>query len=55
MKHIELAISVLRSEIFNLKKEIENGHYLPQQEDEVMQDIQKLNRAIREIQDHFYS
>lgn len=50
MEHIELALSVLRSEIFNLKKELEGGHFLPQQEDEIIQDIQKLNRAIMDIQ-----
>lgn len=53
MEHIQLALSVLRNEIFNLKKLLDNGYLLPQQEEEIMLDIQRLNRAIMEIQKKF--
>jgi hypothetical protein len=55
MEHIEFALSVLRSGIFNLKRELDDGHFLPKQEEEIMQDIQKLNRAIMDIQKQFNS
>lgn len=53
MEHIEYALSVLRSEIFNLKKELRFGHFTPSQEDDIVQEIQKLNRAIIDIQNKF--
>ncbi|WP_199880493.1 hypothetical protein [Bacillus massiliglaciei] len=53
MGHIEFALSILRNEIYNLKNEMETGDYTPQQKDEIWQEIQKLNRAIMDIQKQF--
>lgn len=53
MKHIELAVSVLRAEISSLERQLKHGHNTPEQEEEIMGKLQKLNRAVNDINAHF--
>lgn len=49
MNHIELALSVLREEISKLNYDLKYGHNLPEQQEEIMERLQKLNRAVNDI------
>lgn len=55
MEHIRLALSVLRDKTYDLKDELDNESLSPEEKDEVMQELQRLNRAIMDIQKHFLS
>jgi hypothetical protein len=52
LDYIELAIEVLRKEIIKLKSEHQEKEY-SLEKDNIMQDIQKLSRAIIDIQKKF--
>lgn len=50
MNHIEVAISVLKDEIYKLNSNLKYGHHLPADEEEITERLQKLNRAVNDIQ-----
>ena len=52
MNHIELALSVISSEIVKLKSELERADH-PEVQEEIMSELQKLNRAVNEIKEKF--
>lgn len=53
MDYIKLAISVLKKEITTLEYDLKYSHLLPEEDDKWTLDIQKLNRAVNEIQEKF--
>lgn len=53
MNHIELALNVLKEKISELNRELKYGHNLPNQEEEIMEKLQKLNRAVNDISNKF--
>ena len=53
MDHIELAIAVLKKEIRQLKKEMDEEHTLPEVEEDIHLELTKLNRAVFDIQKSF--
>jgi hypothetical protein len=53
MNHIEVAISVLKDEIIKLERDLKYVHNTPEMEEETMERLQKINRAVSDIQKHF--
>jgi len=49
MKHIELAINVLKKEVRSLEDDLKYGRFLPQEVGKIIDELQKLNRAIYDI------
>lgn len=53
MDHIKLAIGVLRWEIAKLNNDLKHARNLPHHEEEIMEKLQKLNRAVNDISTKF--
>ncbi|MFO1442868.1 hypothetical protein KDN24_06520 [Bacillus sp. Bva_UNVM-123] len=50
MNHIEYAVCILKNDIEIKKDLLEQGHLLPETEEMIMENLQKLFRAISDIQ-----
>ncbi|QII26909.1 hypothetical protein G3M81_23230 [Bacillus paralicheniformis] len=49
MDHIYFAVNVLQERVAELNNDLYFGHNTPDRKEEIMNDLQKINTAIRDI------